>query len=276
MKVLIAFVAIGIFLIPAEIIRGQQKPKEFALYLLPSLGKRPQRLRALDIRTLKKPAEAPLISAADIDHYQKDRHEIGLHYTAAVRLNKIAADLQGRPFAIFVGDEPIYAGAFWPSIWSQSYDGVNIDTFDFKGDFPVLKLRFGYPREKFATMPDPRSDSRIFKAFEDAKMLRQELVIRGKCKLMKDTMKRRAGIIFTFSVDSVVKGNYKDPEITFETWADMEGGKLMEALDAKGMPYGDNWAFDKDKEVLLKFEQRTDLSEGPYWFWFRTHEAAGN
>jgi hypothetical protein len=272
MRVLIPIIAVFTLFVCAMHIQAQEKAKEFALYLLPNPGKRQERLHAQDISRLKKPAGEPLISMSDIDHYQKDRHEIGLHYTAALKLNKLALELRGRPFAIFVGEEPIYAGAFWPSNWSQSYDGVNIDTFDFKGDFPVLKLRFGYPREKFATVPDPRSDPRVFRAFEDAKMLRQELVIRGKCKIMKDTMKRRAGIVFTFSVDSVLKGNYKDREITFETWADMEGGKLMDALGARGIPYGDNWTFDKDKEVLLKFEQRTDLSAQPYWFWFRTFE----
>jgi hypothetical protein len=94
---------------------------------------------------------------------------------------------------------------------------VYIDPSDFQGDFPILKLRFGYPTDKFAAMPDPRAEARVFKAFEDAGMLHQELFIRGKCMAMRDTMKRRAGIIYTFSVDSVVKGNYKDTEITFET-----------------------------------------------------------
>lgn len=197
---------------------------------------------------------------------------IGLHYTAALKLNKIADDLRGRPFAIFVGDEPIYAGAFWPSIWSQSYDGVNIDTFDFKGDFPILKVRFGYPNEKFTTGPDPRADERIFKAFEDAKMLRQELVIRGKCTGMKDTLKRRAGIVYTFTVDAVIKGDYKAPSITFETYVDGEGLELLKALTAEGRVYSDNWRFDKNKQIVLKFEQRTDLTQQPYWFWFRKIE----
>jgi hypothetical protein len=149
---------------------------------------------------------------------------------------------------------------------------VYIDPADFKGDFPVLKLQFGYPANKFTTGPDPRADTRIFKAFEDAGMLHQELFIRGKCKTMRSTMKRRAGIIYTFSVDSVLKGNYKDPEITFETWADGEEGKLMDALNAKGAAYGQDWSFDKNKEILLKFEQRTDLTKQPRWYWYRSFD----
>lgn len=272
MKILFAFAAALVFFATAGTILGQEKPKEFALYLLPAPLKPEQTRRALDIGKLKKPAGDPLISARDIAHYQKDRHELGIYYTAGLRLKTKALDLRGKPFAVFVGDDPIYAGAFWASNWSQSYDGVIIDTFNFKGDFPILELRFGYPNEKFATTPDPRADARIFKAFEDAGMLHQELIIRGKCKAMRDTMKRRAGIIYTFSVEAVIKGNFKDPEITFETWADGEAGKLMDALDAKGIAYGQNWTFDKNKEVLLKFEQRTDLTKQPYWFWYRSFE----
>lgn len=271
MRILIAFVALFVIFIPAVAARGQQKPKEFAIYLLPEPTDPKQKHRAPDIRKLKKPAGEPLIAAKDISHYQKDRHELGLYYPGR-KLKEMALGLRGKPFAVFVGDEPIYAGAFWPSYWSRSYDGVNIDLEDFETDFPVLKLRFGYPTEKFTTTADPRSDPRVFKAFEDAKMLHQELFIRGKCRAMRDTMKRRAGIVFTFSVDSVVKGNYKAPEITFETWADGEGARLMQALSAKGTYYGDNWTFDKEKQVLLKFEQRTDLDKQPYWFWYRTFE----
>jgi hypothetical protein len=276
MKILFAFAAVLVFLVPAGTVLGQQKPKEFALYLLPEPADRKQKHRALDIGKLKKPAGDPLISAKDIAYYQKDRHEIGTYYTTGLRLKTKALDLRGKPFAIFVGDMPVYAGAFWPSNRSQSYNGVIIDPFDFTGDFPILKLQFGYPTNKFTTVPDPRADARVFKAFEDAGMLYQELFIRGKCKAMRDTMKRRAGIIYTFSVDSVIKGNYKDSEITFETWADGEEGKLMDALAAKGVAYGDNWSFDRDKTVLLKFEQRTDLTKQPRWFWYRAFEEVLN
>lgn len=272
MKILIAFIALFVIFISAIVALGQQKPKDFALYLLPEPANPAQKFRALDIRKLKKPDAAPLISGSGIDHYQKDRHELGLYYAGTRKLNKRALDLAGKPFAVFVGDEPIYAGAFWSPLSSQSYDGVYIDPSDFKGDFPILKLQFGYRTNKFTTGPDPRADKRIFNSFETSGRLRQELFIRGKCKAMRDTMKRRAGIVYTFSVSSVIKGNYKHTEITFETWADGEGGRLMDAISAKGMPYGDNWSFDSEKEVLLKFEQRTDLSKQPYWFWFRSHE----
>jgi hypothetical protein len=272
MKILIALAALVLLFVPVQITLGQQKPKEFALYLLPDPSNVKKKSQTLDISKLKKPAGAPLIASADIDHYQKDRHEMGIYYTTAIKLNKMALELRSKPFAIFIGEEPVYAGAFWSLNSSQSYDGVYIDIADFKGDFPVLRLQFGYPTPKFATMPDPRADARIFKSFEDTGRLRQELFIRGKCRAMRSTMKRRAGIVYTFSVEAVLKGNYKDREITFETWADGEGGRLMDALVAKGVAYGDNWAFDRDKTVLLKFEQRTDLTEQPRWFWYRSFD----
>ena len=115
MRTLIALASLLLFFVPAGTVLGQQKPKEFALYLLPEPADRKQKHRALDISKLKKPAGDPLISAKDIAHYQKDRHEIGIYYNTGLRLKTKTLDLGGKPFAIFVGDVPVYTGAFWPA-----------------------------------------------------------------------------------------------------------------------------------------------------------------
>lgn len=261
MKLFSALLFTAVIFMPAALLHGQVKTKEFALYVLPdkaSIGK-----------VVKKPAGEPLISIRDVDFYQKDRHELGLGYMAGKRIREIAAkQLAGRKFGVFVGDDLIYVGAFLSVAASGNYRGVSMDTKFGTSDFPVVPIRYN----DTARGADPRSDPRLLKAFEDAKMLRQELVIKGRCIGMHNTMKRRASVVFSFTVNEVLKGNYTENEIVFETYADGEGGKLLEALESTDTPYGDTRTFDKVKQITLKFEQRTDLNKQPYWFWFRSIE----
>ncbi|HSS22171.1 MAG TPA: hypothetical protein VLL54_19025 [Pyrinomonadaceae bacterium] len=271
MKILTALVALLVLFLPAMSASGKGKRTEFALYLFPPSTTSKGHLD-LDLQKLKRPAGAPLISMADVSFYQKDRHELGLWYPAGLKLKRIARDLDGKRFVVFVGDAPIYAGVFSSSPSSQSFDGLVIEIGNLDSDFPILKIRQAYPTGKFAGTVDSRSDSRLLKIFERDGLLRQELFIRGKCQAMRATLKRRASTIFTFSVASVVKGNYPYSVITFEAWADGEDAKLLDALDVKARAHDDNWDFDRDKEVLLKFEQRTDLTKQPYWFWFSNFE----
>ncbi len=244
--------------------RGQEKQRGFALYLLPGSIK-PHQLKDLDISKLK-PAGEPLITAADLHYYQKDRHELALTYDAGKRLKNQVLELRGRSFVVFVDNEPIYTGAFWLSIWSSSFDGIYIDLAGPTSDFPVFKLGLGYPKN-FKNLPDARPDPRIFETFARAGLLQQELFIRGKCKKISNTYARRPGVIFTFSVGKVVKGDFSGAEITFNTYADNQGARLLGALDAIGELYGkDDWQFDPDKEILLKFEQRLPAStQIPYF-----------
>lgn len=248
----------------------QKKTPEFSLYVL-SLPVVHGDLPAVDLTKFKKPAGEPLLTSRDVQYYQKDRHEIGLWYTAGKRI-KDAGDLVGKSFAVFIDDKPIYIGAFWRSRYSLMLNGAWIDMDRFNADNPILPLWFTYLDEKKGSLTDNRADARILRSFHENGNLQQELVVRGRCTGMRNTMKRRASVIFTFTVDSVIKGDHKEKEIEFETYSDGEGGKLLRALEATGTPYGEMRGFNREKELTLKFEQIVDPGERPYSFWFRSVE----
>jgi hypothetical protein len=115
--------------------------------------------------------DKPIISIADIIVYKKDTHEIELVPASYERLKQsIIADAIGGPlFAVCLDKKPIYVGAFWASISSQSFDGVVIRDIWYKSkDCNIIKLSLGYPNEGFFKGEDPRPNSAIFHFLEKA------------------------------------------------------------------------------------------------------------
>lgn len=243
-----------------------QDNKGFALYLLPPDAKAAG-LSKLNIHQIK-PKGKPFITAEDISWYLKDTHEVVLYYEAGMRLKKLKVPVNGRPFIVFSGDEPVYTGAFWNSFSTKSFKGVAINVSDLKGDFPVLKLDLDHPPvdEKHISF-DPRPDARIFKALKDRSVLMEEVWMYGKCRQIQATLKRRASFIFTFEVTSVVKSNYSGNEVVFEIFDDT-GKSLRSAVEAEWKRVDQRnieWNINTQKEILLKFIRRvSDKFEDVY------------
>lgn len=242
--------------------------KGFNFYLLPENVKSNQ-LAKLDLQKLK-PTGKPLISESEIRYYQKETHEFRIDYLAADRIKKINDQGGTRAFAVFVGDEAIYVGAFWKSILSQSFDGIVIDTFKAVGkppyysntDFPVLRLETGYPTPEFFKSADLRADSRIFKALEEAGKLYEEVEMIVKCKKITASGTRRPGSHFDFEVVSVTKGEFKNKELKLFLF----DGKLLPELDAElGWGAGENVKFNPNAEIILEISKQTGR-EKPDWF----------
>ncbi len=247
---------------------GQNNPRGFAIYQLPDSVKSNQ-LSTLDLKKLK-PTGAPLIAESDLWFYQKENHEFRIDYTAALRIKKINEQGGTQPFAVFVGDEAIYVGAFWKTILSASFEGVMIDTYkalaraDKKSnpDFPVLTLELGYPSPKYFIGTDPRADTRIFKALEKAGKLYEAAELIVKCKKITATGTRRPGSEFTFEIVSVTKGEYKDKEINFVLY----DSELLSELGAKqGWGLGTNVEFNPDQVIVLEISQKVGR-EKPEFF----------
>ncbi len=243
----------------SQMVFGQNNPQGFAVYRLPDPVKSNQ-LSALDLKKLK-PTGAPLIAESDIWFYQKESHSFRINYTAALRIKEINENGTNRPFAVFVGNDAIYAGAFWKSILSSSFDGVIIDTYKALTvstkkstlDFPVLTLELGYPSAGYFKGTDLRADSRIFKALEKAGKLYEEVELIVKCKKITASGKRRPSSEFTFKVVSVAKGEFKAKEINFELY----GGELLSELGAKqGWGAGENVEFNPEQEIVLQISQQ--------------------
>lgn len=261
-----AFVSLIVFC--QMVLAQNNSPKGFAIYALPNNIK-PSQLSKLDLKKLK-PTGTPLVSESEIIYYQKETHEFKVDYIASDRIKKIHRRGGTQPFAVFVGKEAIYVGAFWKSILSQSFDGVIIDTYKTVGnppyysnsDYPILTLELGYPSDEYFKSADLRADSRIFKALEDAGKLYEDVELVVTCKNIYGTGKRRASFVFTLPVVSVTKGKFDEKEIKIELF----DGKMLAEFDAEtNVRIGNFTDFSQTQEVVLKLSQRVG-KEKPDWF----------
>jgi hypothetical protein len=265
----IFFLAFFSLIVFCQVVFGQtNSQKGFAVYLLPASIK-PNQLKKLDLKKLK-PAGKPVIAESDIKYYQKETHEFQIDYPAADRLKKINSRGARRSFAVFVDGRAIYAGAFWKSILSQSFDGIIIDTYKAVGnppyawytDSPVLTLEAGFPSVNFFKGADLRADSRILKALENAGKLYDELELVVKCKKIVGTRKRRLSHIFTFEVVKETKGKFNKKEIELE----LNDYQLLTELEYnEGIYAGQKVNFNQNQEIILKISQQVG-QEKPDWF----------
>lgn len=136
--------------------------KGFSIYLTdPNI--KPEQLPLLSHLELEK---EPILSNQDILTYSSATHEIVLTPSAAERIQSLQAPTSGLAFAVCVDGQPVYAGAFWPSYSSQSYDGVAIDPVLVSKEHPVIQIQLGYPGSDFFQGEDPRSYPPILQVLE--------------------------------------------------------------------------------------------------------------
>ena len=120
-------------------------------------------------------ADTPLISGDDIKSYTWNTHEIELTAEAWDRLNALKVPTTGTTFIVCLGKEPIYWGAFWTPISSQSFEGVVIvRPISIPAGVPnyFITLSLGYPDSSFYRGEDPRSNPGIKDALEKAGKLK--------------------------------------------------------------------------------------------------------
>ena len=138
-------------------------PKRFEVYAL-AKGLSPQQVLILGPGKVEK---GPLVfSEDDIVLYKRQSHEIGLTEAGAKRIDQVDMLTTGRGFVVCVGGEPIYTGAFWLAISSQTYEGVVIELPMMGRRFVQLKL--GFPTPADFSGADPRSDPRIMETLQQA------------------------------------------------------------------------------------------------------------
>jgi hypothetical protein len=116
-------------------------------------------------------AAAPVISVDDIVWYLPGTHEIELTPEAYQRINALQIPTSGISFVVCVDKEPIYWGAFWTPISSQSFDGIviNIPPFNVSTQPEnLIKISLGYPAPSFFQGVDPRSNPVIYNSLEQA------------------------------------------------------------------------------------------------------------
>ncbi|MBS1797084.1 MAG: hypothetical protein JSS81_24870 [Acidobacteria bacterium] len=248
MKILIVFA-----LLPAFFQTAYAKPnKGFALYLLPP------KIRAADLGRLDvtklKPEGRPFLTGVDYYLYNRDLNEMNIIYTAVDRLKNLRVPASGRPFAVFVDDAPVYAGAFFRGPAPAAFGGVAIDLSTFTENNPVLK--FGLDPQSAAA--DPRSDERLMRAFLEKSKLYEEVWIYGKCRNIEPTYKHVPSFVYTFAVTKIVRGALKAAEVRFEI-SSYSPSRLDRLLGTKSEPTDESGRrpkFDAEKTLLLKFIRR--------------------
>jgi len=113
-------------------------------------------------------ADQPVISINDIISYKRDTHEIELTAGAYQRVMSLKVPTSGKSFVVCLDKAPVYWGAFWTPISSQSFDGVTIWVPSFSEQENTIKIELGYPSAGFYRGEDPRSNQELMESLEKA------------------------------------------------------------------------------------------------------------
>ena len=169
MKRLYVSMAVGLLLLALGsifVVGGCSRPKDegFAIYLT-AHDTLPSDMPALSSYDL---ADKPLIAMSDIVSYNSSTHEITLTDSAYKRVNDMKIPTRGTSFVACVDKQPIYWGAFWTPISSQSFSGVTIWQWLGSDGNNTIQLKLGYPSDSFYNATDPRGNTEIMQALRQA------------------------------------------------------------------------------------------------------------
>jgi hypothetical protein len=128
-------------------------------------------------------ADQPVISMEDIITYNAQTHELKLTDTAFERISQLEVPVSGKSFIVCVDKVPIYWGAFWTPISSQSFDGVTIWKPLGSQEPKAVTLELGYPSPSFYGGDDPRNNADVMRSLEQAGKLINKLSITDVDKL---------------------------------------------------------------------------------------------
>lgn len=136
----------------------------FAIYLTKD-NIPPARMDALSYVRL---SFQPLITAEDLLAYDPSDHRMELGAEALNRISALEVPTTGKSFLVCVDKVPIYWGAFWTPVSSQSFAGVTIILPLPRSGERIIQLSLGYPTEAFFRGEDPRNDQKILDALNKA------------------------------------------------------------------------------------------------------------
>ncbi len=143
---------------------SKQEPEGFAVYLTEGdvTPSQMEMLSHVDI------AGQPVISTRDIISYNVITHEILLTADAFDRISRIDVPVRGRSFIVCVDRQPVYWGAFWTPLSSQSFDGITIMKPLGSPDAKIIKIEPGYPSASYFNGEDPRNNLNIIRSLQQA------------------------------------------------------------------------------------------------------------
>ncbi len=142
---------------------------EIAIYL-PAKQMSGSEILAADLSQLTL-EETPLIAPDEIVMYTPASHTLDLKPEAVERLTQMHVPMNGIGFVVCQGKRPLFAGAIWTMLSSQSFDGVTIQVPVFMSKTQV-QLYSGYPSQDKLRPDDPRNDKRLLQTLKRAGKLK--------------------------------------------------------------------------------------------------------
>ncbi len=145
--------------------QSEEETGELAIYLTTEEVAPADLLGEVDLAALPHESH-PLITEDDILAYDVTSHTFTLRPEVAAALSLAEIPVSGLPFVLYVGEEPVYAGAFWTPLSSLSFDGVVIEPW-LPGGENAFRVTLGYPGPDFFEGEDPRADPRFLAAISE-------------------------------------------------------------------------------------------------------------
>ena len=143
---------------------AKQNSGAVSVYLASSVS--PAMLKSADINAL--PLDSmPIINSSDIVAYKLSDNTVILTANAAKKIDSLHVPISGLSFVVTAGGARVYAGAFWTMFSSQSFDGAVIEVPRLNARNQI-KIKLGFPEEKFFSGTDMRQDTRIIGALKKA------------------------------------------------------------------------------------------------------------
>jgi hypothetical protein len=128
-------------------------------------------------------ADQPVIGLNDIVTYNSQTREMKLTDNAYQNITKMDVPTSGRSFVACVDKKPVYGGAFWTPVSSQSFEGVTIWKPSNTAKQPIITLELGYPSASFYGGEDPRNNPEILGSLKQAGKLIDKLSLAETEKL---------------------------------------------------------------------------------------------
>lgn len=145
----------------------------FAIYLTRD-DVPPEKMEALSHVAI---ADQPMIATSDIITYNAQTHELKLTDAAFERITRLPVPTSGRSFLVCVDHAPVYWGAFWTPVSSQSFDGITIWKPLGAVEPKIITIELGYPSTSFYGGEDPRNNPAVIEALDRAGKLINKLTV---------------------------------------------------------------------------------------------------
>ena len=113
--------------------------------------------------------DKPVIGLNDIVTYNSTNHEITLTENGINNITGLRVLTSGKSFVVCVNQNPVYWGAFWTPISSQSFNGITIEIPLLSGqEVKTISINLGYPSQSFHHGEDPRNNTTVMESLKQS------------------------------------------------------------------------------------------------------------